>query len=195
MVKICKQPSLDSISIKALLLCGGVLRLLLIIYAAFHDQWFRVRYTDIDYMIVVDGARNMWTGGSPFDRTTYRYTPLLAALVLPSVWFAHPMGKIIFALCDLGAAYYCYSALITFATERSARRVVMLFILFNPIVLSVSTRGNSDMLVTFKNLMVLCKFTRGNVYQAAAVLVLLFILNYTPLIIYYPWYSVYGSNR
>ncbi|AAZ11892.1 mannosyltransferase [Trypanosoma brucei brucei TREU927] len=164
------QSLIDTVSLQKLLLLGALLRLILIAYAFFHDQWFRVKYTDIDYMIVVDGARHMWNGGSPFDRTTFRYTPLLAALVMPSIWIANPMGKLIFASSDLGAAWYCYGVLKSFAKERSAKWMVSLFILFNPIVLSVSTRGNSDMLVTFMSLMVLSKFARRKCYQAAAVL-------------------------
>lgn len=82
----------------------------------FHDYYFRVKYTDIDYMIVVDGARAMANGGSPFERTTYRYTPLLATLVLPAVWVANPIGKIIFTMCDVGAAHYCYRVVRSFAT-------------------------------------------------------------------------------
>ncbi|KAF5226819.1 hypothetical protein ECC02_000320 [Trypanosoma cruzi] len=161
---------IDGITIRRLLQLGGIVRLILIIYAHFHDRWFRVKYTDIDYMIILDGAREMWMGGSPFDRTTFRYTPLLAVLMLPSVLVANPFGKLLFALCDLGAAYYSYILLLKFATERSAKWMVSLFILFNPIMVVVSTRGNSDILVTFMSLVVLAKFAQSKYFQAASVL-------------------------
>ncbi|RNF12254.1 mannosyltransferase [Trypanosoma rangeli] len=160
----------DGITIGSLMWVGALVRLLLIVYAYFHDSWCRIKYTDIDYMIIVDGARDMWLGGSPFDRATFRYTPLLAVLMLPSVLVANPLGKLLFTLCDLGAAYYSYLVIVTFATERSAKWMVSFFILFNPIVLNVSTRGNSDMLVTFLSILVLAKFTQSKYFQAAAVL-------------------------
>ncbi|EPY31560.1 phosphatidylinositol glycan, class M [Strigomonas culicis] len=136
----------------------------------FHDSYFRVKYTDIDYGIVVDGAREMLHGGTPFDRTTYRYTPLLAALVMPAALIANPLGKIVFTLCDVGAARYAYKVLHSFATERSAKQLISIFVLFNPIVLNVSTRGNSDMLITFMSMFVLSKFFEGKYFMAASML-------------------------
>lgn len=161
---------LDRQSLRTLLLYGGLVRLVLLIYAAFHDSYCRVKYTDIDYMIVVDGARELLHGGTPFDRTTYRYTPLLAVLVIPAVLTANPLGKVVFTLSDLGAAYYCFHMLLRFTTERSAKWMVVIWILFNPVVLNVSTRGNSDMLISFMSMGVLAKFAEGRHFTAAAIL-------------------------
>ncbi|EPY42879.1 phosphatidylinositol glycan, class M [Angomonas deanei] len=161
---------MDKLSITHLLIFGIVVRAILLIFAEYQDRNFRVKYTDIDYMIVVDGAREMYGGGTPFDRTTYRYTPLLAVLALPAVLIANPLGKVVFTLADVGAAFYAYKVLTKFATERSAKWMVSFFILFNPIVLNVSTRGNSDMLITFMSMFVLSRFFDKKYFSAAAML-------------------------
>ncbi len=67
-------------------LAAAALRALLLAYGAWHDAHLEVKYTDIDYEVFSDGAALVWRGGSPFDRPTYRYTPLLALLLVPNVW-------------------------------------------------------------------------------------------------------------
>ena len=55
---------------------------------------------------MTDGALLVAAGASPFDRATYRYTPLLAWALLPNVW-AHPAaGKLLFCSADLLAAWW-----------------------------------------------------------------------------------------
>ena len=56
--------------------------------------------------VVTDGARHVAAGGSPFARATYRYTPLLAWLMLPNIWVHPAAGKLLFCAADLVAAWW-----------------------------------------------------------------------------------------
>ena len=41
-----------------------------------------MKYSDIDYSVYTDAAGYLANGGSPYDRHTYRYTPLLAYMMV-----------------------------------------------------------------------------------------------------------------
>lgn len=83
------------------LLVGLLLRILLTLYGHLHDQEHTDQFTDIDYGVYTDAARYVQSGGSPYQRHTYRYTPLVAYLMLPNLTL-HPLfGKAVFILADL----------------------------------------------------------------------------------------------
>jgi phosphatidylinositol glycan class M len=94
-----------------LFLCALLVRVALLGYGEWQNAVLRVAYTDIDYVVYtgvcsvqyphcvkyislftilhyttcilhIDAARAMLEpGGSPYDRTTYRYSPLMAMLM------------------------------------------------------------------------------------------------------------------
>eukprot|EP00750_Incisomonas_marina_P016836 INCI19590.2.p1 GENE.INCI19590.2~~INCI19590.2.p1 ORF type:complete len:452 (-),score=35.91 INCI19590.2:470-1825(-) len=80
------------------------LRVCLVAFGAFQDANFAVKYTDVDYEVCSDAAALMAQGGSPFGRTTYRYSPLLAAMLLPNIWLHKSCGKLLFAAADVVVA-------------------------------------------------------------------------------------------
>ncbi len=93
------------LSFWSVLMLGAVARLALTGYGEWQDARLAVRYTDIDYAVVTDAAAAVATGGSPFRRATYRYTPLLAWVSLPNVWLHPAAGKLIFCGADLLAGW------------------------------------------------------------------------------------------
>lgn len=83
------------------LIASITIRIFLVYYGEVQDSLSDVQYTDIDYRVVTDGAAHVLSLDSPFKRHTYRYTPLLAYLVLPNVLLHRSFGKFLFSLFDI----------------------------------------------------------------------------------------------
>lgn len=121
-------------------------RLGLLLYGRFQDTFSPVKYTDIDYLVFTDAARFVARGRSPYDRATYRYTPLLAWLLYPTswggVWFE--FGKILFAAGDVATGWLILLVLRSqgMRTERALKYASIW--LLNPMVANISTRGSSE---------------------------------------------------
>ena len=131
-------------------------RILLLIYGRWQDANSPMKYTDIDYLVFTDAARFMSGGISPYRRATYRYTPLLAWLLLPTTWDTKAIpnhvwfdfGKALFAAGDIVTGWLIMRILIEtkkMSTE-SALKYASLWLL-NPMVANISTRGSSEGLV------------------------------------------------
>lgn len=78
-----------------------ILRISLIFYSILHDSLFTVPYTDIDYKVFTDASRYVLDGESPYERHTYRYSPLLAIIVTPNILISSLFGKFLFSFIDL----------------------------------------------------------------------------------------------
>jgi GPI mannosyltransferase 1 subunit M len=139
-----------------LYLSAAVLRAAFLVYGLWQDSNSPFKYTDIDYLVFTDAARFVAHGQSPYARETYRYTPVLAWLLLPTSWTAgggtHPLwdaflfssGKLLFAAADLVAGYLLERLLLARAmSPRSARQFAAIWLL-NPMVITISTRGSSE---------------------------------------------------
>ena len=142
-----KRPAdIPAVIAPAVLALGFMLRIDLIAYDAIQDKYFAVRYTDIDYDVYNDASRFIAAGASPYDRATYRYTPLLAELFLPDVLVIEWFGKVLFSVCDIIIAVLLYRILRSTETRFAAVGWMALW-LFNPMSIVVSTRGNADVIV------------------------------------------------
>ncbi|QDZ19692.1 mannosyltransferase [Chloropicon primus] len=150
---------------KRLIFLGLVARLVLVLFAFFQDAYFKVKYTDIDYEVYTDAALHVLRGRSPFDRETYRYTPLIAHLLVPNHVLFKAFGKVLFSNADVMIAIVHLKLLRGEAQSsrspgREGRSVVeggagnpsqnsvvlwaLGLWLFNPYTATISSRGSSD---------------------------------------------------
>ncbi|XP_045463979.1 GPI mannosyltransferase 1 [Harmonia axyridis] len=86
------------------LLFALMIRVILIIYSVYHDAVFVVPYTDIDYKVFTDASRYVLDGKSPYERHTYRYSPLLAIILTPNLLLFSLFGKFLFSVIDIFVA-------------------------------------------------------------------------------------------
>jgi phosphatidylinositol glycan class M len=120
------------------ILIGGILfRVVLLVIGEIQDNYFDVKYTDIDYDVYNDAAEYVMAGGSPYDRHTYRYSPIIAYMMIPNAFVGMWWGKLVFFLCDLGAGWLM--SLLLPGCEK--------YWLLNPLVVNMSTRGSSESLI------------------------------------------------
>ncbi|KAF7999525.1 hypothetical protein HF325_006201 [Metschnikowia pulcherrima] len=130
-----------------------------------------VKYTDIDYLVFSDAAQYVYDGLSPYRRETYRYTPLLAWMLIPNAWggvFVH-YGKFLFMLCDL-----LTGILISRTLSRSkhtlttkSNLILLSLWLLNPMVITISTRGSSESVLTFIIMLSVDQYLSGRYVEAA----------------------------
>jgi phosphatidylinositol glycan class M len=125
-----------------------VLRAVFLLYGLWQDANSPMKYTDIDYYVFTDAARYISRGQSPYARDTYRYTPLLAWLIYPTVWsgqFWFSFGKILFAIGDVAAGWMMFRILKEHRKMIDERALKFASIwLLNPMVATISTRGSSE---------------------------------------------------
>lgn len=137
-------------NLRNVLLASAALRAGMFFYGLYQDAHSALKYTDIDYHVFTDASKYVAMGQSPYDRETYRYTPLLAWLILPTVfqpqWFWFSFGKVLFAVGDLIAGWLIYSVLRTsYGGMDKGRALKFASIwLLNPMVATISTRGSSE---------------------------------------------------
>ncbi|KAG8961808.1 GPI mannosyltransferase 1 [Tulasnella sp. 425] len=175
---------------------GIALRLGLIVYGEYHDRHSALKYTDVDYRVFSDATKLVWSPtasasgnqasgwltrrlnlglGDPYGRDTYRYTPLLALLLVPNE-LLHPLwGKLLFSICDIIVGQLLYKIFCQFPptsirpsdrkpkdaagnandtqlrsqVESSAAAWVSTIWLLNPMVANISTRGSAESVLGF----------------------------------------------
>lgn len=126
-----------------------VFRLGLLFYGRWQDANSPVKYTDIDYLVFTDASRYLASGSSPYDRATYRYTPLLAWLLYPTTWGGmwFEFGKALFAAGDIVTGWLIFRILRGRGMDTESSIKFASIWLLNPMVANISTRGSSEGLV------------------------------------------------
>lgn len=119
-------------------------RIVIFFWGLYQDANMTPRFTDIDYFVFTDASRFMSYGGSPYERETYRYTPLLAWLLLPTVNWFFSFGKVLFAIGDIVAGYLILQILKMRGIPESKAVIYSAVWLLNPMVSTISTRGSSE---------------------------------------------------
>ncbi|KAI6228150.1 GPI mannosyltransferase 1 [Aphelenchoides besseyi] len=136
-------------TIRRLYVTAFLCRLLLIFYARVHDYVFKVGYSDSDIttIYIQDAADHVRHGRSPFDRATYRYSPILAFMLWPNAIYQE-FGKVLFCSIDILTGWLLFSIensrINDDKTREKLKTSLSIFWLFNPFIAIISSRGNAD---------------------------------------------------
>ncbi|CAH2061896.1 unnamed protein product, partial [Iphiclides podalirius] len=133
------------------LFAGIAIRIALVFYGEFHDAHYDVPYTDVDYKVFTDAARHVAEGKSPYLRHTYRYSPIIAYLLIPNL-AGMRYGKLLFSLFDVLLAVMVKILVQHQLQSQEASRIsnyCAFFWLYNPLSIAISTRGNADSVSCF----------------------------------------------
>ena len=130
-----------------LLTTAAAVRILLLLYGEWQDRNMAVKFTDVDYRVFTDAAEHVLHSESPYDRLTFRYTPLLAFMMTLNLTVHECIGKVIFSLLDLAVGMLIHA--IVKSVGHSERLAVLSAgsWLYNPLTMAISTRGNAESLL------------------------------------------------
>ncbi|CAN0923421.1 GPI mannosyltransferase 1 [Linum grandiflorum] len=157
----------STMNLRSLLIGSALFRLVLIVYGEWQDAHMEVRYTDVDYFVFSDAASLMASGSSPYKRTTYRYSPLLAFLLIPNSILHRSWGKFIFSASDLLVGYLINKILKQRKVSEELCLYSVMVWLLNPFTFTIGTRGNCEPIVCAMVLWILICLMNGKIVQAA----------------------------
>ncbi|KAL8622123.1 hypothetical protein ACOMHN_056608 [Nucella lapillus] len=124
-------------------------RLAVMLYGEWQDRTMDVKFTDVDYYVFNDAAKFVTLGQSPYNRATFRYTPLLAWALTPNI-FLHPFfGKLLFILFDILSGHLIFTILKNNGISEQTAKMSSLLWLLNPLPIVVSSRGNAESIMAY----------------------------------------------
>ena len=192
-----------------------IIRYLIILITEYLYYNYGILYTDIDYHVFSDGAKHVAKLESPYERETYRYTPLLAALMIPNIKIWYPIGKFLLSTIDVGVGYLIelllkyqdntndgektFNDIVKAQRDETFYGYSSLFYLYNPLTIVICTRGSADCIITFLVLLSLIYLEKRNYYLSAliygfAVHFKIYPIIYAPSLFLYLIYKEYVKN-
>ncbi|KAF0909995.1 hypothetical protein E2562_001245 [Oryza meyeriana var. granulata] len=183
-----------AVTLPRVMLASAALRVALLVLGEWQDAHLEVRYTDVDYLVFSDAAASVAAGGSPFARATYRYSPLLAYLLLPNSLLHPAWGKLLFSAADLLVGLFIDTILKLRGIPDRTRIWSVVAWLFNPFTFTIGTRGNCEPIVCAVILWILICLMNGRVLQAAFWYGLIVHFRIYPIIYAIPFVIVLGKN-
>ena len=126
---------------------GLTLRIAAILYFSRNDNYYDGIFqtiVDVDYKVFLDASNYP----SPYDRHTYRYSPLLALLMSPSYYTHQCFGKIVIALFDAASIIFLYKLFESRKKDKKsnekAAQIVSYFYCLNPVLIYLTVRGSCE---------------------------------------------------
>ncbi|KAI3707863.1 hypothetical protein L2E82_36751 [Cichorium intybus] len=161
------EGAMKALNFHSLIIFSAFLRVFLIIYGEWQDTHMEVRYTDVDYLVFSDAAALIVSGRSPYKRSTYRYSPLIAFLLTPNSFIHRSWGKFLFSASDLLVGYFIRKILKLRGVPENLCIYSVIVWLFNPFTFTIGTRGNCEPIVCAIILWVIICLMTGNLFQGA----------------------------
>lgn len=154
-------------SVKNHLILSALVRIIMIAYGEWHDTVMKVKYTDIDYSVITDGAYYILKRQSPFERPTYRYTPLLAIMMKGNFVINKSFGKIMFSMFDVLTGLLILQIAKLSKTKGVKPIICAGLWWYNPIPIVICTRGNADSVMTLLTLLTTWLLMRNKIILGA----------------------------
>ena len=192
------------------------IRYIIIVITEYLYYNYGVLYTDIDYHVFSDGAKHAAKFESPYERETYRYTPLLAILMIPNIKIWYPIGKFLLSTIDVGVGYLIekllraqekqlkedrtFNEILKAENDEAYYNYASLFYLYNPLTIVICTRGSADCIITFLVLLSLIYLEKKKYYLSAliygfAVHFKIYPIIYAPSLFLYLLYKEFIQNK
>lgn len=133
-----------------------------------------------------DARRYMVIGISPYQRITYRYSPVVAASLIPNVSSQFCFGKLCFVVGDFLTGRLVLEVLNSFGSSHMTEIASVTCWLFNPFTLTISTRGSFESAVSTGMLSILQLIMYEKTVLACALLGFVIHLRIYPVIYVIP---------